>query len=667
MRTILNRIAIAAVCLMCAVVLAACRMHSRVASGEVSSRKMIVLGIDGMDPDLLQEFMDAGKMPHFAALAKQGSFVRLGTSDPPQSPVAWSNLITGMNPGGHAIFDFIHRDPKTMLPYLSTSEVEPSKHTVGLGKWIIPLTSGETRLLRQGKAFWQYLDDRGIQATIFRIPSNFPPVKTKARTFAGMGTPDLLGTYGTFSFYTDDFLMTPGAVDGGHIYPAQVENGMVHAKLYGPYNTLRKDHPQSSLDFTVAIDPVNPVAKISIGGQELVLREGEWSPWVRIEFTLIPVLESVSGICRFYLKQAHSEFQLYVSPVNLDPAHPALPLSTPSDYSSWLAEQVGSFYTQGIAEDTKALSSGVLDDGEYLRQAQIVAAERQRIFDIELPRFRSGLFFFYFSEIDLNSHMFWRAMDPHHPGYRPELGEKYGGAIEGFYVEMDQVLGETMQRVDQDTTLIVLSDHGFAPFYHSFNLNTWLLENGYLALKPGTTPSGDFFSNVDWLHTRAYGLGLNGLYLNLSGREKEGIVHPGTEAEALKKELAAKLLAFRDPSNGAQVITRMDAATDVYSGPYVAQAPDLIVGYMRGYRAGWSTVLGSFSPGVLDDNTEPWSGDHCMDYTQVPGVLLSNRKIAASSPSLIDIAPTILSFFGISKPASMPGSSVFAAPSARSR
>ena len=667
MRVLGKRNAIIVVCLASAVVLAACGWRSRAASSEASTNKtkMIVLGIDGMDPDLLQKFMDEGKMPHFAALAKQGSFVRLGTSDPPQSPVAWSNLITGMNPGGHAIFDFIHRDPRTMLPYLSTSEVEPSKHTVRLGKWIIPLTGGQTKLLRQGKAFWEYLDERKIPATIFRMPSNFPPVKTSARTFVGMGTPDFLGTYGTFSFYTDDPLMAPGPVDGGHIYPVQVDNNRVQAKLYGPYNTLRKDNPQATLDFTAAVDPVNPAAKITIGDQEFLLREGEWSPWIRVEFTLVPVLESVSGICRFYLKQAHPEFQLYVTPLNIDPAHPALPLSTPDGYAPWLSQQTGPFYTQGIAEDTKALSSGVLDDGEYLRQAQMVAAERRRIFDLELPRFRSGLFFFYFSEIDLNSHMFWRDMDPHHPGYRPELGEKYGQVLEQLYEQMDEMLGKAMARVDQDTTLIVLSDHGFAPFYRAFNLNTWLLENGYLALKPGTTPTGDFFANVDWLHTRAYGLGLNGLYLNLSGREQKGIVHPGAEADALKKELAAKLLALRDPSSGAQVITRMDAATEVYSGPYVAQAPDLIVGYARGYRSGWPTVLGGFSPDVLDDNTEPWSGDHCMDYTQVPGILLSNRKIQASSPSLTDIAPTILAEFGIAKPANMRGESVFALSPAR--
>ena len=657
-----GRVGFLAVALASVAFLAACGSHSRPSGDEKSAKKMIVLGIDGMDPDLLQKFMDAGKMPHFADLAKQGSFVRLGTSDPPQSPVAWSNLITGMNPGGHAIFDFIHRDPRTMLPFLSTSEVEPSKHTIRLGKWIIPLTSGDTKLLRKGKAFWEYLDDHDIPATIFRIPSNFPPVKTKARTFVGMGTPDLLGTYGTFSFYTDDYLMTPGPVDGGHIYPVQLENGRIRAKLFGPYNSLRKDNPQSSLDFTVSIDPVNPVAKISIGDQEFLMREGEWSPWIRVEFTLIPVLSSVRGICRFYLKQAHPQFQLYVSPVNIDPEKPALPLSTPAAYSPWLAGEVGPFYTQGIAEDTKALSSGVFDDGEYLRQAQIVAAERRRIFDLELPRFKGGLFFFYFSEIDQNSHMFWRDMDPQHPGYRPELGEKYGSVIENFYIQMDQMLAQTMQHVDQDTTLIVLSDHGFAPFNHSFNLNTWLLENGYLALKPGTTPTGDFFANVDWQHTRAYGLGLNGLYLNLSGREKEGIVHPGAESDSLKRELSEKLLAFRDPSNNVQVITRMDAATAVYSGPYSAQGPDLIVGYTRGYRAGWSTVLGSFSPGILDDNREPWSGDHCMDYTQVPGILLSNRKITARSPSLIDVAPTILDYYSIPKPATMPGSSVFSPP-----
>jgi predicted AlkP superfamily phosphohydrolase/phosphomutase len=237
---------------------------------------------------------------------------------------------------------------------------------------------------------------------------------------------------------------------------------------------------------------------------------------------------------------------------------------------------------------------------------------------------------------------------------------------------MDRAVGQALTRLDADTSLIVLSDHGFAPYHRSFNLNTWLLENGYLALKPGIEPgaAGDFLVNVDWSRTRAYGIGLNSLYLNLRGREREGIVAAGPQADALLAELRARLLELADSAGreddcrarqdcrrvpAPRVLGRVDRATDAYSGAQLPHAPDLVLGYNRGYRAGWSTVLGGFSRAVLEDNLEAWSGDHCMDFTQVPGVLLSSRKITAPAPALTDVAPTILAEFGIAAPKEMTG------------
>jgi predicted AlkP superfamily phosphohydrolase/phosphomutase len=623
-------------------------------------KKVIVLGIDGMDPLLLERYIAAGKMPNFANLAAISGVHRLGTSTPPQSPVAWSNLTTGMDPGGHGIFDFIHRDPRTMEPYLSTSKVEPSRHSVRLGSWIIPLSSGKTELLRHGRAFWEYLDDHGIPALIYRMPANFPPVQTKARSLSGMGTPDLLGTYGTFSYYTDDLFVPAGAVNGGHVYPVRVENSGLAAKLHGPYNSLRNGEPQAAVDFRVALDPVEPVVKISLPSREFILREGEWSGWVQVNFELLPHLASTTGICKFYLKQVRPQFQLYVTPLNLDPSRPALPISTPADYSRELWEELGFFYTQGIAEDTRALSGGYLNDSEYLVQARMVLDEQMRAYDRELKRFDSGLFFFYFSSLDLNSHMFWRAIDEHHPGYSAETAQKFGNVLEDLYVEMDRALGKAIQKSDAETTLVVLSDHGFAPYYRSFNLNAWLADNGYLVLKEGATRGkGDFFAGVDWSRTRAYGLGLNALYINLRGRERGGIVATGEEAEKLRAEIARRLLEFRDPAGDAPVIGRVDRSAQIYHGAYAAEAPDLLIGYNRGYRAGWGTVLGGISTQVMEDNLDAWSGDHCMDPNQVPGVLLTNRAISGGAASLIDIAPTLLAEFGLAKPAGMAGRPLF--------
>ena len=605
-------------------------------------------------------------MPNFATLAQRGSFKRLTSSIPPQSPVAWSNMITGMNAGGHGLFDFIHRDPKTLALYFSASRVEAPKHSIHLGSWVIPLGSGSAEQLRRGKAFWEILDDHGIPNSVFRIPANFPPVPAKGETLSGMGTPDLRGTYGTFSFYTDDPTGVAGAVEGGQVIPVQVENSQVISKLIGPDNSFRKGSPAATEPFSVAVDPLESVARIAVQDHEFVLREGEWSDWVKIEFQLIPFFGNVKGMCRFYLKQAHPRFQLYVSPINIDPADPALPISTPSSYSRFLSEEVGEFYTQGIAEDTKALSDGVLDDKEFLEQSRTVLAEHRRIFDLQFPKFQKGVFFFYFSSLDLNSHMLWRLIDPEHPAYDATLASQYGSVLQDFYQQMDQVLGEVLPKLDEHTTLLVLSDHGFAPYRRSFNLNTWLLNNGYITLKSDANPDdNEPLANVDWSKTRAYGLGLNGLYLNMHAREREGIVTPGAEADALLKEIKEKLLAVRDPKNNLPVITRVDFATDAYQGPYAHDGPDALVGYNRGYRAGWKTILGAFPPEVLEDNTNAWSGDHCMDYTLVPGVLLSNRDIAAATPALTDIAPTILAEFGIAKPKDMMGQSVFQPNTAR--
>ena len=631
----------------------------RTHGGSAGGKKLIILGIDGMDPDLLTKFMAEGKMPNFARLAQQGSFRKLTTSIPPQSPVAWSNLITGMNAGGHGIFDFIHRDPKTFQLYFSTSKVEGPKHSWQIGNWVVPLGSGSAEQLRHGKAFWEFLDDRGIPNFVYRIPANFPPISAKGKTLSGMGTPDLRGTYGTFTFYTDDATAVAGAVEGGEVVQVEAKDNRVSSNLMGPGNTFRKDSPPATEPFAVDVDPLEPVARIHFQNQNFVLKEGEWSGWVPIEFQLMPIIGNVKGICRFFLKQAHPRFQLYVSPINIDPSNPALPISTPSSYSRDLAKEIGPYHTQGIAEDTKALSAGVLDDKEYLEQAQAVLADHRRAFDVEFPKFKDGLFFFYFSSLDLNAHMMWRLTDPSHPAYDAALASQYGTALEQFYQQLDQVLGEVLAKIDNDTTLLVLSDHGFAPYRRSFNLNTWLLQNGYITLKADGVPdANEPFAEVDWSHTRAYGLGLNGLYVNMRGREREGIVE-STQADDLLGEIRQKLMEVRDSKDNSQAITRVDVASEAYQGPYARTGPDALVGYNRGYRAGWKTILGAFPPDIFEDNANPWSGDHCMDYTKVPGVLLTNRKIDAQNPALTDIAPTILAEFGIAKTQEMKGQSLF--------
>jgi predicted AlkP superfamily phosphohydrolase/phosphomutase len=625
-----------------------------VASASSGDKRLIVIGFDGMDPVILDRLMSEGKLPNFKRLADTGGFRKLATSVPPQSPVAWSNFITGMNPGGHGIFDFIHRDPDTMFPYLSTSKTEPADKTIKIGKWVIPLSSGKVSLLRKGKAFWEYLSENGIPATVFRVPANFPAVDGDAYQLSGMGTPDIQGTYGTFSYYTDEERDNLDEISGGKVFKVKVKDNMVKSSLPGPANTFKSDSPQSKVDFTVYVDPENPVAKINIDGNEVMLKEGEWSDWIKIKYQMLPLIESARGIARFYLKEIRPNFKLYVTPVNIDPSSPAMPISSPEHYSEDIAEEIGLYYTQGIPEDTKALSEDVLDDEEFLGQTDIVFNEELEMLDFELNRFKSGLLFFYIGRVDQLSHMFWRTMDKKHPAYKSGAG--HSQVIEDAYIEMDKVLGLVLDRMGNDTTLIVLSDHGFAPFYRAFNLNTWLSDNDYITLTDDT--EGEFFTNVDWSKTRAYGVGFNGLYLNLKGREQEGIVEPG-EREKLLDELSEKLISIRDPENSEQVISRVYRAEEIYSGSHADEAPDLIIGYNKGYRASWETVLGSFPKDILRDNTQKWSGDHLMEAELVPGIILSNKEIKSANPALYDLAPTILGEFGIPKQEGMIGDSVF--------
>lgn len=622
-------------------------------------KKVLILGLDGIDPRLLETWMNQGKLPAFQKLRGQGDFRPLRTSIPPQSPVAWSNFITGTNPGGHGIFDFIHRNPENYIPIFSATATEEAKRTISVGDTVLPISGGKVKLLRKGKAFWQHLEENNIPATIFKIPSNYPPASTKQRTISGMGTPDILGSYGIFNYYTTDTAKINEDIGGGRIHEVYVIGNQVEAKLPGPINSFKKSRPESFINFKVFIDPVYPVAKIRIQDQEFILNEGEWSGWKKFRFSMIPT-QSVSGICMFYLKQVRPEFKLYVSPMNIDPGDAALPISTPKNYAEELEKRFGPFFTKGLPADTSALDNDVLDDGEFLQQDDFVLKERVDMFEYELSRFESGLLFYYVSSTDQRQHMFWRLIDKEHPGYDPKLASKYGNAIENIYIEADKILDKALSKVDKDTILMVMSDHGFTPFRYCFNLNTWLKENGYLRLINEWKQGQDsFFLNTDWSKTQSYAIGLNGLYINQKGREAEGIVPQDKTKETLVREIAHKLESFKDPKTGEHPVLRAFVAKDVYSGPYASEAPDIILGYNRGYRVSWASPLGRIPKNIIEPNTEKWSGDHCMAPEVIPGILLANRKIVLRFPALYDLTATILEIFGIKKPKDMIGQSIF--------
>jgi len=627
--------------------------------GSADIKGVIVLGVDGMDPALLTECIRKGLTPNCKRLAAQG-VTRLGTSDPPQSPVAWSNFISGGNPGLHGIFDFISMNPETMMPQLATASSTPPGFSLPIGPYNLPLTGGKSVLQRQGPTLWDLIDRAGIPSTVFRAPVNFPPTSSSANTVSGITTPDVHGSYGVFSLYTESPDEKRTEVSGGRIDRVPVLKGIATCKLRGPENSLRKDRAGADLPFTIEMNRERTMARIRILDCELLLRSGEWSDWVELEFPLISPLASIAGICRFYLKQMEPYLELYVTPVNIHPGNPAMPIGTPDSYSRELARDVGLFYTQGMPEDTSALSAGVFSDDEFRAQATMVLEEQMRFTRHELDRFTEGFLFSYFSTLDLNSHAFWRSLDDQHPLYTPKLAREHGDFLPSLYARIDDAVGWALERADDQTLVFVVSDHGFVPFRRQFNLNGWLMDKGFAEpINQHDRGAASYFQNTDWSRTQAYGVGINTLNLNLKGREGNGIVAAGEDFSMLRQSLIDQLLDYVDEETGENVFKSVHRPEDIYSGPCVEGAPDLILGYNRNYRASWDTILGAYPREIVLDNLDPWSGDHCMDSSFLQGVLLCNRPLRRSAPRMQDLAPTILTALGVPIHEVMDGQSVF--------
>ena len=636
-----------------------------------AEKKLIVLGFDGMDVKLTRDLIAAGRLPNFARLAEQGGFKPLQTSTPPHSPVAWSSIITGADPGEHGIFDWIHRDPKTYMPYQATTRtVTGSGLELPIGRWKFPITGGgEVLNLRYGTPFWEHLTKDGVNAHVYRIPANYPPEDPGGSgeflTLTDMGTPDLLGSLGEFAFYYTGRFEGPRNMSGGHAYRLRIRSNVAHGSFYGPPDGLinADKYPQDAgkpleEPFTIYRDPDNGSAMIEWNDTRLLLKQGEWTDWQEVEFEMGPGvagshLSTVVGVVRLYLKQISPTLQLYVSPVQIDPLNPALPISVPNSFAEEVADAIGRYYSQGLPEDTKALSNRVLTREEFLEQADLIYQERLRLLDFALDRYKNGFLFFYIGSTDQIGHMFWGAMVNSHPAITPEVHERYKDVMPEVYERVDKVVGKVMDRFP-DATILCISDHGFASFARGFNVNTWLMQEGYA--KPATDFSQPM--NFKWDETRAYAVGINGLYVNLVGREEKGIVDPA-DKQALLDELQDKLLEVRDPKTGKRVIKEIYQADKVYSGPNIDIGPDIVIGYDLGFRGSWATALGENPEGIVEDNLDAWCGDHCIATDLVPGVIFANRPIELEDPMLEDIAATILTEYGIEIPDVMKGTSVF--------
>jgi predicted AlkP superfamily phosphohydrolase/phosphomutase len=614
-------------------------------------KRVVVLGLDGLDFGLTERMLAEGKLPHLAALKEQGCMRPLRSTLPPISPVAWSTFQTGTNPGKHNIFDFLIPDEHTYQPKLSSVEVRPPRRALRLGKYRIPLGKPDVRLLRKSKPFWSVLSDYGVFSCILRVPITFPPERFRGVQLSAMCVPDLRGTQGTFSLFTTRPLSKEKKT-GGEVQSVTRKGNTIRAELLGPDHPLCSELGPLKVPFTVTVRDANH-AVLSIQGARYDLAKSQYTGWITVKFRVMPGVRA-AGVCRFLLLQTEPEFELYVTPVNIDPEKPALPIANPPVYSTYLANRQGPFATLGLAEDTWGLNEHVLDDEHFRRQCFDIDGEREVMFFDGLDKVPRGLCVCVFDGSDRMQHMFWRYHDEKHPARPASIPDSIGDAVEDLYGRMDDLVGRTVARcAGTDTLLIVLSDHGFTTFRRGVDLNRWLEEHGYLVVDDARRGE-EYLTGVDWSRTQAFAIGLTGIFINRRDKFASGIVAP-EKVEDLCSEIAEKLSPLVDPESLQPAIRRVYQADKAYRGPYKGQAPDLIIGYESGYRVSWDAAVGKTTTAIFHTNTKAWSGDHCVDPTVVPGVLFCNQPIHSDNPRLLDIAPTVLDLFGVPAPDFMDG------------
>jgi len=620
-------------------------------------KRLIIVGLDGQDPQLTERFMKEGKLPNFSKLAEMGCYRRLRTTFPSLSPTAWSSFATGTDPAKHNIFDFLSRDTRTYLPVLSSAHIGDVEKFLKIGKYRIPLRKPELRLLRKSKPSWTILGEHEIWSTVLRVPITFPPEEFHGAQLSAMCTPDLLGSQGTFFLYTTRPADTKFK-EGGIRVALPAGSDRFQTSVKGPENAFLEGKPPLEVPMTIALDRAARRARVQLDGTAVDLKEKELSDWITLSFKAAPAIK-VSANCRMMVTEMDEHFSLYVTPLNIDPENPAMPISHPSYYATYLAKRIGPYCTLGLAEDTWALNEGVIDDATFLKQAYDIDREREQMFFVALGRLRKGTLTCVFDGVDRIQHMFWRYFEKGHPAARGTSGSEHADAIEKIYRHSDELVGKVMARLRRDDMLMVVSDHGFASFRRGVNLNAWLLSKGWLALKEGGDGTAEWLRDVDWSRTKAYALGLTGMFLNIEGREGKGILKPGEDAARVKAEIMAALKGLRDTGTGETAVNEAFDTAKLYRGPYLQNAPDLIIGFNAGYRTSWDGATGVVSGPVFEDNTKAWSGDHCIDPRLVPGVLFASRKIDRKDPALVDIAPTVLRLFGLDPPAHMDGKPLY--------
>jgi predicted AlkP superfamily phosphohydrolase/phosphomutase len=631
--------------------LAGCGGDARRDTGPPPDRRIVVLGFDGVDPDFLDQWKD--KLPNVAELMKTGSYHRLGTTTPPSSCTAWSTFTTGMNPGGHGIFDFILRDPKTYLPDRTGAVSHKAEY-----RWGLFQTKPETfTTTMSGEAFWTTADRAGKRSVVLRVPCIYPLEEVKhSYAQGGLGLPDIRGSEGTFHYWSSDLSPRDAASSelGGKVVSLS-SGAEVETDIEGPVSPLSESGERLSLPLKLARAGKDALS-IETAGRKETVEIGKWSDWFHLSFD-VTSMSSIAGMARFRVLETEPNIRLYMSPINHDPDDAAIAVTEPPSYAKDLVKAVGEYKTVGWNHETWGLNEERIDEEAFMQDVWDTYRETEAITMHELESRNADLFISVFVETDRTSHMMYRLFDPEHPRYDEALAGRFGDSIFKTYQRMDEIIGKVRAKLDADDLLLVLSDHGFHSWRRGFNVNTWLIENGYMTLKSGAkATTKKFLQDVDWSKTRAYALGVGSLYVNLAGREGKGTVKPGAEYDALIREIQTKMTALVDPKTGKPAVNKVYAGKDIWKGDRLPDGQDMQIGMAPGYRVSSATPLGGAPEGLFEDNEKKWSGDHATTETEVTeGILLSSAKISDESAAIGDLAPTILTLLGVPVPPTYDG------------
>lgn len=594
---------------------------------KIATSKVVVLGFDGLDPQVLETGWEKGMFKNFASLREKGSYKKLDTTIPPQSPVAWASFITGASPAKHGLYDFIVRDPSNYELSLVFSK---GKEAINIPK------------------FWDILVKHKIHTTTLFLPDTYPPTPLAGNMISGMGVPDITGTEGSFTFFSTKDYVIDSKWRGNVVKLDNKEE--VNSLIPGPKYSFLNQTKTAEIPFKVRKILSDKSVEISVDHKTIVLKEDEFSDWVDLEFS-IDYFTKIRGIAQFYVKQIDPNLEIYLSPINFNPKKPIFPISYPKNFSGRVAKEKGYYSTLGLPHDTWALEENILNEDSFLKQVDLILAEREGIYFNELNRFKSGVFIGYFGMTDTVQHMFWRFLnDPQ---------SKYQNTILDYYQKMDDILGKTLKILNKDKdVVIVLSDHGFSSFDYEFNLNSWLKSEGYLTLKENKEVGRELLEDVDWSKTKAYAIGYNGIYLNLQSREKLGLVSQ-VDAKSVENEIRGKLVTLTNPFTDSKIIKQVYDREELGIDFGDNNSPDLFVGYYKGIRSSWDTAVGAAPKEIFKRRESKWSGDHLFDYTEIPGVLLTNEILKSSNPKIIDVIPSVFNLLGIPTGPSMEGKNIF--------